>query len=644
MDINKIIPDILKDPYKFANSISIQKLVDILTQLSYYYYNTDEPLISDSIYDLLIFVLEDRDPSNIYLQQIGCPISKNQVDLPFVMTSLNKIKPNTNYLNVWKKKYIGPYVISDKLDGVSGLLHKLNGKLHLYTRGDSITGQDITHLIPYIFNNNTYKIKNDCAVRGELIISKSNFNKIKDKYKNARNTVAGLVNSINFSMEIASLTDFIAYAIIHPKIKQDIQMKKLIKWNFPVVNYKIEVDLNNDWLCNYLQERRIECNYNIDGIVIVDSSQAYDLTNKNPNYGFAFKMILSDQIVETDVLDVKWNITMHGYLKPIIIIKPVNLLGVCIKKATAFNAKFIIDNKLGPGAIIKILRSGDVIPHILEVLKPASSGKPKLPDIPFKWNKTGIDIIVNDINGFAQNFIIIKKLMHFFKVLGVKYISKGIITKLVENDYKSIEDILSSDINELAKIPGIGPKILNKIFDNIKNSFETTNLETLMAASNIFGRGLGIKKLKIITDAFPNIINKKYDIKILEKKILELNGFDKITANLFITGLDEFKKFFTRLTKINTINVSHLKFKKSDKIINKNKFFENQKIVLTGFRNKEIENFIIENCGEINNSISKKTSLLITKINDSNSSKYIKAISLNIPIMTIDEFKIKYKL
>ena len=511
-DISKNAKEILIDPYKFANNISIDELVETLKQLSYYYYQTDEPLIPDSTYDLLRDVLEERDPDNEYLKAVGAPIDKNKVELPYPMASLNKIKPTTDALTNWKMNYKGPYVLSDKLDGVSGLLYKKDNKFKLYTRGDATTGQDITHLIPYLLKDKYKpgKIPNGTAIRGEIVMSKKNFDTIKDKYKNARNTVAGLVNSKNYSIDIAKLTDFVAYAIIHPKLKQEEQMQKLTEWEFPIVEYKVLKDITNDILSKYLLERRTDSKYDVDGIVVIDSSTTYDVKDLNPEYGFAFKMVLTDQVAEATVLDIEWNITKLGFLKPVVIIKPVNLTGVTIKNITAFNAKYVVNNKLGSGSVIKIVRSGDVIPYILEVLKSSSSGEPKMPTIAYKWNDSNVDIIVKDVHGAAQDAIIIKQITDFFKVIGAKNISEGIVTKLVQHGYKSIQSILGANVDDLKDIEGLGEKSITKIFLNIVESMNEVDLPTLMAASNTFGRLLGVKKLSLITNAYPNIINEKW--------------------------------------------------------------------------------------------------------------------------------------
>ena len=642
-DIKKHLANIISNPYKFANDISVDKLVLILQELSHYYYNTAEPLVPDTVYDLMHDVLEERDPKNKFLELVGAPISKDKVDLPYPMASLNKIKPDTKILKDWLKKYNGPFVLSDKLDGVSGLLYKKNNKFKLYTRGDSTSGQDITHLIPYLLQGKYKpgKIPNDTAIRGEIIMSKDNFKTIQDKYKNARNTVAGLVNSKNYSVDIAKLTEFVGYAVIHPQLKQEEQMKKLKEWDFPTVTYKVEKKLEYDMLSKYLQDRRKNSKYEIDGIVVIDSEKTYDVKDINPNHGFAFKMVLDDQVAEVIVKDIEWNATMHGYLKPVVKINPVNLVGVTIQNVTAHNARYVVDNVLGPGAVIKIVRSGDVIPYIMQVLKPATSGKPKLPDIPYKWNKTNIDLIVQDIHGSAKNTITIKKLTHFFKVLGVKYISEGILTKLVDAGYTSVTDIVNADADDLAEIDGVGDTLVKKIFINIRTAFETTDLQTLMAASNIFGRGMGVRKVKIVVLAYPNIMNEKWTRDDIYNNVLKLPGFDDITATQFADGFSSFKKFFAELEKIKTINVSQLKIPPKKATV-KGTLFKDKKVVFTGFRNKEVEDFIQNNGGEITGSVSKNTSLVV--YSEVTSSKYLKAIELGIPVMTMDEFKKKYKL
>ena len=383
--IKELVKDILEDPYNYANKITITKLVKILRKLSFQYYNKEISLVPDKIYDLLRNVLEERDPEHPFLLETGAPVTRDKVKLPYYMPSLDKIKPDTNKINNWLKKYKGPYVLSDKLDGISALL-VLDEKdeFKIYTKGDGEKGQDISHLVPYIIPK-TLKpgdLPENMAIRGELIMSKKKFKKISKEFKNMRNVVAGVVNAINFNVKLAKMIDFVAYAVLNPQYKQKKQMEKLTKWKILTVKYKVKKSIDHNMLSKYLIKRRKDGIYDIDGIVVIDNSDVYNVTKKNPKYGFAFKTILMDQIAETTVLDVEWNVSTFGLLKPRIKVEPIVISGVTIQYATAHNAKFVVKNVLGPGAIIKIIRSGDVIPKIIEVMEPAAYGEPMMPSIP----------------------------------------------------------------------------------------------------------------------------------------------------------------------------------------------------------------------------------------------------------------------
>jgi len=630
-----VINELLKNPYEYANKISIKDLVSLLKLLDKYYYNTKEELVPDEIYDLLKEILIQRNPLNIYIKKIGAPISKAKVKLPYYMPSLDKIKPDTKALNLWIKKYKGPYILSDKLDGVSGLFIKNTNDLKLYSRGDGKMGQDISHLIPYIISDKVdlTKLPDNIAIRGELIISKLNFKLIKEEFKNGRNAVAGLVNSKKYSTKVAKLTDFIAYSIVNPQYTQKVQMQKLHKYNFPTSTYIEKQTINNKLISDYLIFRRKEGSYDIDGIVVVDSSKIYNIQQKNPKYAFAFKIVFTDQIAEATIIDIEWTCSMHGYLKPKIKIMPIKLGGVVIQFATAFNAKFVVDNKLGPGAKIKIIRSGDVIPHIMEVLKPAAVNKPKLPDVPYYWTDTKIDIIVKDIHGACKDTIIVKRLTHFFKIINVKYISEGIITKFVENGYNSLIKILIANPITLAEIDGIGKKIVDKLYTNIKNAFKKISLAKLMAASTLFGRGFGGKRLKLIIDIYPDILTVDWNESKMINKLIEIDGFDEITAEQFTKNLPKFKKFLEDLKKV--INMPYLK----NKIKNNNKF-KDQKIVFTGFRDNNLQEFIENNGGSVTNNVSKNTNIVVYSNTEGN--KYKKAKELNIRLITLEIFKKKF--
>ncbi len=635
---------------KNAEKMSVTELEQYITNLSEIYYNTGKSNVPDKIYDLLLEILEKKDKNSKILSQVGAR-TKQSVKLPFYASSLNKIKSDTDELDKWQSNYQGPYVMSDKLDGVSCVIVKKDCGLKLYTRGDGYYGSDITHLKKYVLSSDVKidLIPINTVIRGELIISKNNFFQIETIMENARNAVSGLVNAKKIKKNIAKLTEFIAYNIIYPKMFQQEQLITLTNYNFKVVQYQIYQHITNNKLSDYLVKRRKESEYEIDGIVVTDNSELYDITETNPKYAFAFKSVITSQTAEVTVTSVNWNLSKDGYFKPQIKISPVRLSGVTISSLTGFNAKYICDNKIGPGSILEIVRSGDVIPHIIKIIESSYNNQPQMPEENYEWSQTGVDLIKIDQQN--NNEIITKKLVYFFQTLNIKNINEKIIEKMVKNNINSVKKIIQVSETELINIDGFGEKLIKKIRTNIIDGLLNTNLTLLMTASQCFGRGIGIKKIKLILTEYPNILkikekyNEKYNEKCNEKlinKILKINGFDILTATQFVKNIDNFVSFFDDLNTV--INLNYLLNNKKN-TINISNLFKDQIIVFTGVRDLELENLINQNMGKVTTSISNNTTMVIYSNTIKTLTQKLKdASAKQIPILTLDEFKTKYNL
>ena len=215
----------------------------------------------------------------------------------------------------------------------------------------------------------------------------------------------------------------------------------------------------------------------------------YKRTSSNPEHSFAFKMVLSEQIAETLVLDVIWNPSKDGYLKPTVQIQPVFLSGAEINYVTGCNAKNIIDNGIGTGAKISIIRSGDVIPDIKEVLISTEPTLPNISNDEYSWNSTNVDFVLNDLS--LNKDVQIKIITKFFKTIKVDGMGEGIIKKLYESSFDSISKILAMTFEDFINIEGFQDKLANKIYTNINNSIKTVSLSELIVTTNIFGRGFG---------------------------------------------------------------------------------------------------------------------------------------------------------
>jgi NAD-dependent DNA ligase len=215
-----------KNGLKFIGSLEEEKIIKILKYLDNEYYNCEDKLVllDDLEYDILRDYAINKYGNNSYFNNIGSPIKYNEkVSLPIFMGSMNKIKAETNDLSNWLKKYKGQYIISAKLDGVSGLYVKENNLEKLYTRGDGFFGKDISYLIPFL---NIPNLNKDIIIRGEFIISKHLFKeKYENEFSNIRNLVSGIINTKNLNERIKDV-HFVIYELINQytdKFKQNIK-------------------------------------------------------------------------------------------------------------------------------------------------------------------------------------------------------------------------------------------------------------------------------------------------------------------------------------------------------------------------------------------------------------------------------------
>ena len=279
-----------------------------------------------------------------------------------------------------------------------------------------------------------------------------------------------------------------------------------------------------DFLDITLEEFKKNSSYEIDGIIVSDLSDRHPVNKKgNPDYAFAFKKNINP--TQTTVKQVIWTISKHGYLKTRVELESIELGGTTIKYATAFNAKYIYDNNIGPGTIVTIVRSGDVIPYILNIVKSTKAQMPE--DIEYNWNDTNVDIIVEGDTEEQR----IKQLTNFFHKLDIKGISQKSVKKLVDCGHIRVTDILKLTQKELVdcRLPETYNKkeIKKIIMDSIKN----VRLDKLMAATPFFGIGLGERKLKRLLP----LIGK--DLKTpTEEEVSNVDGFADKTINRFLEG------------------------------------------------------------------------------------------------------------
>jgi NAD-dependent DNA ligase len=639
-----LLQDFKKNGISVLHDLSEKTLSDMVSLANEAYRNND-PIVSDNQFDILEDFVREKFPDNKVIKLIGAPIpvGKNKATLPYEMWSMDKIKPDTKALDNWKAKFNGPYVLSCKLDGVSGL-YTTEGEIpKLYTRGDGKVGQDVSHFIPYLQLPSKKNGEDGFVIRGEFIIPKMVFEeKYKTSFANPRNLVSGIINQKTVDEKIKDV-HFVAYEVIVPTMKQSDQFEYLKKLNIEIVmNEKTSTsELTNDFLSQTLVDWRKSYVYEIDGVIVTDD-KIYPRKSGNPEHAFAFKMVLSDQFAEAKVVDVIWSPSKDGYLKPRVQVEPIKLGGVTIEYATGFNGAFISDNKIGIGAVIEIIRSGDVIPYIQKVV--VAADEPKMPNVPYKWNDTHVDIMLEDIKG--DETVKEKNITGFFRGIGVEGLSSGNISRIINAGYDSVGKIIKMSVEDLKGIEGFQDKTAKKIHDGIKTKLTEASLVTIMASSNIFGRGFNDKKIELIIGSYPNAFNPQTSDTEKVKKISEIKGMALKTAEAFVSKLDDFEDFLMETDLFYKL----IEFEKQNKNgdikheIDVNNPLYEKKIVMTGFRDDDLEKKLKKMGLQISSSVSKNTYMVIAKDKNDETSKILEAKKLGIQVLSLDEFKNFYNM
>jgi len=624
---------------KLQNYFDNHLNLDILHKLKLYlddlYYNSDKNSdLDDYQYDILKNTLLSRDPN--YVVPIGSKIreGENRVKLPFWLGSMTKLKPDMSSAIIkWVAQNPSTsYIIEDKLDGVSCLAIFKNGKIKLYTRGDGIVGADISSLARY-FKGLPKNLQDEVVVRGELIMTKKIFKqKYSEEYATARNLVSGRIGAKTIKQGLSDI-NFVAYEVVGTDIMDypSKQLSKLDKMGFTTVRKEVIPDVSVDTLMEILTRFHNTSEYEIDGIIIQPDNPYKRNTSGNPSYAFAFKMRLVGSTIVTTVEEVLWKISKWGYYKPRIKVKPVKLSGVIVTYATAFNAKFIVDNDIGPGTTVELIRSGEVIPYIIRVISQSKDGA-QMPEKKYKWNDTNIDIIAVDEED-EQN---INHIEDFMKKLGIKFIGIKNIEHMYNDGLDSILKIITASQSRIEKVPGYGKKGAERAYTNIQNGLKNMDISTVLGASGIFGRGMGATKLSALLEEIPDIFDmyKTMTRKELYNRVIKAPGFAEKSTEQIVNNIDSADIFIHEMKKFGT-------FSKSIKNDNK---LENLVVVFTGVRDKDLMKKIEKMGGKIGKGITNATNVLVYSSGkgDKDSSKMENAKTKGIEIMTSDEFTVKY--
>jgi NAD-dependent DNA ligase len=496
-------------------NMTIDGLVQRLKAASVAYYETADPLMTDDEYDALVENLRLLAPDHAYFQVVGAPVGEGAIRLPLPMPSLRKVKPES--VDAWTASYAGPWLVSDKLDGISALWVPSRGGLYL--RGDGLVGQDVSHLVPLgiqgLVRGDALKGMEDVIIRGELIVPKRDAVLLKAGAASglavglaacARNWVNGVLHQKTPLPADVAAIQFVSYSVYSKKpLKRALQMKWLKEAGFICVPNNTV--MTADAFGPLLEKRRAEGSYDIDGLVVgvaLAVPEVLDARAGLPKDCVAFKMPLADQRAHAEVVAVHWASSMGGLWIPRVEIKPVKIGVATITYATGHNAKFIHENSIGPGALISIRRSGDVIPTIEGVLIPAED--PYMPEGTLEpkeelwaWDERGTHALdTRGVEDAEKKGLFMVDTLTAFDIEGVS--TKNAL-KLVEGGLDGLVPLYRASHAQL--VACVGTALGAKLYEQLHTKIHAASPERWVTAYQGWPRGFGKQRVQALLALAP---------------------------------------------------------------------------------------------------------------------------------------------
>jgi len=613
----------------------IQKLeAEIIKHKALYYQG--RPEISDSDYDSLEEELRKLDPNNPTLQIVGSTTSaSDKIKHDKKMLSLEKTYVLDDLVSWMGKEEI---LSTMKLDGISCSLIYQDGELALAkTRGDGTYGENITKKVMWISNvpkfiKNKYKVE----VRGELYCDEESFFKLSnemtsiglEKPTSQRNIVAGLMGRKD-NLELCRYIKFMAFDYISDeplKFEED-KFKHLSKHEFLIPDYEIHKTKSS--LEDVVERARnfmTEGDYQIDGLVFTYNKMSIHdelgETSHHPRYKLAFKF--QGESKTTTLNEIIWSVSRNGILTPVGDVEPVELSGAMISRVTLHNYGMVAANNLKAGDVIEIIRSGEVIPKFLSVVK-SSKNKFEIPD---HCPSCDSKVEIRDIRIFCKNDYCPGKnkeiILNFIQKIGIEDLSGKRLDELIKAKMvKTIPDLYRLEASDLMKLDKVKDKLSQKLIESIQKT-KSVDLITFLSALGITG-GAFNKCEKVVRSGYDSIAKIK---NLSLEQLMSIEGFAEKSATEFLNSLREKFDLIDELVELGfEFTVEETRETKITGL----------KICITGALSEKrpvVEDMIRQGGGIMVSSVSKNTDLLVTNETDPSSSKYKKALELKIKIIT----------
>jgi DNA ligase (NAD+) len=630
--------------------------IELLNKAAKAYYQENREIISnyeyDKLYDELVELEKETGTilSNSPTIRVGyellTSLPKERHEKP--MLSLDKTK-DIEALKEWLGSQAG--LLSWKLDGLTIVLTYSGGKLvKAVTRGNGEVGEVVTNNVQ-VFMNIPLGIpfRGDLVLRGEAVISYSDFEKINEKipdtevkYKNPRNLCSGSVRQLNNKVTAERNVSFYAFSLVKAEgvdfaNSKAMQMEWLRSQGFDVVEYR-KVDSGSleeavKWFSGRIEGNDIPS----DGLVLsfddIRYGESLGTTAKFPRDSIAFKW--RDEIKETTLKEIEWSASRTGLINPVAIFDPIELEGTTVSRASLHNISIMEELQIGIGDTVCVYKANMIIPQISENL--TRSGNVIIPDqcpvcggaAEVKQNNDVKYLYCTNSECTAKQ---IKRFSLFVSrdAMNIEGLSEATIEKFIAAGLiKELADIyhLEQHKETIIGMEGFGEKSYNNLIDAVNRSRRSS------AARLLYSLGIpniGLSNAKLISRRF------KHDWNLIQnasfEQLIGITGIGDVMADAFV-------QFFSDDANRRTVEhiLKEIELEEADTAGNE-QIFENIVFVITGslehFQNREeLVALIEEKGGKVSGSVSSKTNYLINNDNTSNSTKNKKAKELGISII-----------
>ena len=653
--------------------LQIDNLIDKINYHSDKYYNQDTPEISDFEYDMLMKELIKLEAENPEFKRVDSPSNRvggvaldkfDQVTHKNPMLSLSNAYSAEDLRDFDRRVREMTdgnveYVVEFKIDGLSVGITYENGEFKsAATRGNGIIGEDISKNAMTI-KSVPLKIddKREIIVRGEVYISKENFEKVNEYqeehdlqiFANPRNLAAGSLRQLDSKLTAKRPLDIFVFNLENINELDGIDthsdsLEYLKKLGFSVSeNYKIckSIDEVIEFI-EYWTENRGSLKFDIDGMVVkvnnIEQRNEMGFTAKSPRWAIAYKFPAERK--KSKILDIEVEVGRTGTITPTAILEPVRLAGTSVSRATLHNEDFIREKDIKLFDHVIVQKAGDIIPQIVEVVKEDRTGDEKdfvMPSVCPECGEPTVrlegEAAVKCIN-ISCPAQIRRGMIHFVsrEAMDIDGMGESIITLfLKEGLIKDVSDIYYLKKEQIVPLERMGEKSA----DNLIKAIEKSKSNDLWRLINGLGiRFVGVKGAKILASNF-NSLDEIMNADV--ERLQQLEEFGSIMSESVV----KFFKEEQNLAVIQKLKEAGVNTEAGeDKSEGIPQLFEGMKIVLTGtlptLKRNQAKEIIELRGGKATSSVSKSTTFVLA--GEEAGSKLTKANDLGIKVIDEDMF------